>query len=171
MWFYYDIKVILKLLTYLFLPTASEDVQETFAKARNGKYRLLKLDIDDEELMVSTSEEPAGSWDQDYDDFVLPLLEDKQPCYILYRLDSRNAQGYEWIFIAWSPDYSHVRQKMLYAATRATVKKEFGGGHIKDEIFGTTKLPFSALSSATPVPQHHFVTTTSDCGNGHKRSV
>ncbi|XP_069620832.1 twinfilin-1 isoform X1 [Ranitomeya imitator] len=118
---------------------ASEDVQETFAKARNGKYRLLKLDIDDEELMVSTSEEPAGSWDQDYDDFVLPLLEDKQPCYILYRLDSRNAQGYEWIFIAWSPDYSHVRQKMLYAATRATVKKEFGGGHIKDEIFGTTK--------------------------------
>lgn len=29
---------------------------------------------------------------------------------------------------------------MLYAATRATVKKEFGGGHIKDEIFGTTKV-------------------------------
>ncbi|XP_073429332.1 twinfilin-1 isoform X2 [Dendrobates tinctorius] len=118
---------------------ASEDVQETFAKARNGKYRLLKLDIDDEELIVSTSEEPASSWDQDYDDFILPLLEDKQPCYILYRLDSQNAQGYEWIFIAWSPDYSHVRQKMLYAATRATVKKEFGGGHIKDEIFGTTR--------------------------------
>lgn len=30
---------------------------------------------------------------------------------------------------------------MLYAATRATVKKEFGGGHIKDEIFATTKVP------------------------------
>lgn len=29
---------------------------------------------------------------------------------------------------------------MLYAATRATVKKEFGGGHIKDEIFGTVKV-------------------------------
>lgn len=29
---------------------------------------------------------------------------------------------------------------MLYAATRATLKKEFGGGHIKDEIFGTTKV-------------------------------
>ena len=26
---------------------------------------------------------------------------------------------------------------MLYAATRATVKKEFGGAHIKEEIFGT----------------------------------
>ncbi|KAM6438071.1 twinfilin-1 isoform 2-T2 [Liasis olivaceus] len=28
---------------------------------------------------------------------------------------------------------------MLYAATRATLKKEFGGGHIKDEVFGTNK--------------------------------
>lgn len=33
-----------------------------------------------------------------------------------------------------------VRLKMLYAATRATVKKEFGGGHIKDEMFGTVKV-------------------------------
>lgn len=30
-----------------------------------------------------------------------------------------------------------VRQKMVYAATRATLKKEFGSGHIKDEVFGT----------------------------------
>lgn len=29
---------------------------------------------------------------------------------------------------------------MLYAATRATLKKEFGGGHIKDEIFATSKV-------------------------------
>ncbi len=27
---------------------------------------------------------------------------------------------------------------MLYAATRATLKFEFGAGHVKDEIFGTT---------------------------------
>lgn len=35
---------------------------------------------------------------------------------------------------------NQVRQKMLYAATRATLKKEFGGGHIKDEVFGTNKV-------------------------------
>lgn len=29
---------------------------------------------------------------------------------------------------------------MLYAATRATLKKEFGGGHIKDEMFAVTKV-------------------------------
>jgi len=36
--------------------------------------------------------------------------------------------------------FFQVRQKMLYAATRATLKKEFGGGHIKEEIFGTVKV-------------------------------
>lgn len=33
-----------------------------------------------------------------------------------------------------------VKQKMLYAATRATVKKEFGGGHLKYEMFGTAEV-------------------------------
>jgi len=30
-----------------------------------------------------------------------------------------------------------VRDKMLYAATRSTLKTEFGGGQIKDELFGS----------------------------------
>lgn len=33
-----------------------------------------------------------------------------------------------------------MKQKMLYAATRATVKKEFGGGHVKYEMFGTAEV-------------------------------
>ncbi|KAH0500125.1 Twinfilin-1 [Microtus ochrogaster] len=111
------------------------------------------------QLVIGSCSQPSDSWEQDYDSFVLPLLEDKQPCYVLFRLDSQNAQGYEWIFIAWSPDHSHVRQKMLYAATRATLKKEFGGGHIKDEVFGTVKEDVSLhgykkylLSQSSPAP-------------------
>lgn len=63
--------------------------------------------------MIGSCSQPSDSWDKDYDSFVLPLLEDKQPCYILFRLDSQNAQGYEWIFIAWSPDHSHVSNFFL----------------------------------------------------------
>ncbi|XP_058501904.1 twinfilin-1-like [Solea solea] len=119
---------------------AGNDVKEIFASARNGDdYRVLKIIIEDEQLSVGTAKRTSKRWDQEYDSLVLPLLEDTMPCYILYRLDSRNNQGHEWIFLAWSPDIASVREKMLYAATRATLKKEFGGGHIKDEIFGTTK--------------------------------
>uniref|UniRef100_A0A8C9NK53 Twinfilin-1 n=1 Tax=Serinus canaria TaxID=9135 RepID=A0A8C9NK53_SERCA len=138
---------------------ASGSVKDIFVGARNGQYRLLKIVIDNEQLVVGSSRRPVGSWEKDYDSFVLPLLEDKQPCYILYRLDSQNAQGYEWIFIAWSPDHSPVRQKMLYAATRATLKKEFGGGHIKDEVFGTVQDDVSLngykkylISQSSPAP-------------------
>lgn len=59
--------------------------------------------------MLGAYREPEKSWDQDYDRFLLPLLDDQEPCYILYRLDSQNALGYEWVFISWSPDQSPVR--------------------------------------------------------------
>lgn len=99
---------------------------------------MIKISITDEQLELAGSEKPVDTWEHDYDKMVLPLLEEKQPCYLLYRLDSKNNLGYQWIFISWSPDFSPVRQKMLYAATRATLKLEFGGGLIKEEMFGTS---------------------------------
>ncbi|GCC40401.1 hypothetical protein chiPu_0024337, partial [Chiloscyllium punctatum] len=89
--------------------------------------------------VVGECRPPVASWDSDYDELLLPLLKPNVPCYILYRLDSRNAQGFQWIFISWIPESSAVRQKMLYAATRATLKNEFGGGHLKDEISATQR--------------------------------
>uniref|UniRef100_A0A4W4EIW3 ADF-H domain-containing protein n=1 Tax=Electrophorus electricus TaxID=8005 RepID=A0A4W4EIW3_ELEEL len=114
----------------------TEELRRLLVRARSGTGRLIQVLIQDEQLVLGAHREPSQSWEKDYDHFLLPLLHPQEPCYILYRLDSQNAQGYEWLFISWSPDHSPVRQKMLYAATRATVKKEFGGGHVKDEIFG-----------------------------------
>uniref|UniRef100_A0A1A7XW20 Twinfilin-1 n=1 Tax=Iconisemion striatum TaxID=60296 RepID=A0A1A7XW20_9TELE len=139
---------------------AGNDVMEIFANAKTGdQYRVLKIVIEDEQLVLGGTRKSSKTWDQEYDSLVLPLLEDGLPCYILYRLDSINNQGYEWILLAWSPDHSTVRHKMLYAATRATLKKEFGGGHIKDELFGTTKEELNLhgyrkhlTSQAAPLP-------------------
>ncbi|TRY55068.1 hypothetical protein DNTS_020789 [Danionella cerebrum] len=117
----------------------TEELRQFLTRARNGSGRLIQVLIRDEQLVLGAYREPCQSWDKDYDHFLLPLLDPHEPCYILYRLDSKNPQGYEWLFISWSPDQSPVRQKMLYAATRATVKKEFGGGHVKDEMFGTVE--------------------------------
>ncbi|KAL0968041.1 hypothetical protein UPYG_G00261540 [Umbra pygmaea] len=139
---------------------AGNSVKDVFASAKSGdQYRLIKVVIENEQLALGLTKKASKTWDQEYDSLVLPLLEDDLPCYILYRLDSSNNQGYEWIFLAWSPDRSPVRHKMLYAATRATVKKEFGGGIIKDELFGTTKEDMSLkgykkflVSEAAPHP-------------------
>lgn len=118
---------------------ANDNLKAFFSKCKDGKIRTFKIKIKDEELVLDGSFESKGSWQDDYDKSVLPFLEYQQPCYIFFRLDCQNEAGYEWLFICWSPDNSPVRQKMLYASTKATLKKEFGGGQIKHEIFGTQK--------------------------------
>uniref|UniRef100_A0AAR2KNY6 ADF-H domain-containing protein n=1 Tax=Pygocentrus nattereri TaxID=42514 RepID=A0AAR2KNY6_PYGNA len=45
-------------------------------------------------LVLGAYREPSQSWEEDYDHFLLPLLDPLEPCYILYRLDSQNAQDY-----------------------------------------------------------------------------
>ena len=47
-----------------------------------------------------------------------------------------------------------VRQKMLYAATRATMKQEFGGGQIKEEVFGS--VPVSLTLSLQGLSADHL---------------
>ena len=59
---------------------------------------------------------------------------------IILRLDSEAHGGYEWILLCWSPDDSPIREKMLYASTKATLKKEFGATQITDELFGTVEV-------------------------------
>lgn len=93
-----------------------------------------------EELTLSTFKDVKHSWDKDFDSFVKPLIEENQPCYIIYRLDTKNDSGYDWLFISWSPDSAPVRQKMLYASTKLTLKQEFGTSCIKEELHGTEKV-------------------------------
>lgn len=118
--------------------TASEELLEFFANSKDGHVRLMKIGIVNEQLVLEDSTGPHGTWEEDWDSLILPRLEEKQPCYMFFRLDNRNDSGYEWIYICYTPDFAIVRQKMLYASTRATLKKEFGGGQVRDEMFGTT---------------------------------
>ncbi|KAJ8920089.1 hypothetical protein NQ315_011744 [Exocentrus adspersus] len=86
---------------------------------------------------LTDQKEVKGNWEKDFDKYVPASVEEDQPCYILFRLDTKNSSGYEWLFISWSPDTSPVRQKMLYASTKATLKQEFGSSQIKEELHGT----------------------------------
>ncbi|GCB63357.1 hypothetical protein scyTo_0011609 [Scyliorhinus torazame] len=85
---------------------ASKELKDIFARARNGEFCFLKIVIENEQLKVGASRESVTSWEQEYDSCILPLLEEQQPSYILYRLDTMNVQGFQWLFIAWSPDLS-----------------------------------------------------------------
>ncbi|KTF71115.1 hypothetical protein cypCar_00050247, partial [Cyprinus carpio] len=79
---------------------AADEVKDVFGNARNGQYRLLKIVIENEELVLGLTKAAARSWEEDYDALLLPVLDKELPCYILFRLDSTNSLGHEWIFIA-----------------------------------------------------------------------
>jgi twinfilin len=41
------------------------------------------------------------------------------------------------MLITWIPEIATVREKMIYASTKATLKSQFGSGQIKEELLGT----------------------------------
>ncbi|XP_013189686.2 twinfilin [Amyelois transitella] len=118
---------------------ANAEVKKYFGKCRDGKIRFLKISIENEQLVLAKYHAVKGSWEQDFEKYVPSLVVEDQPCYILFRFDSTNSLGYEWLLLSWSPDSAPVRQKMLYASTKATLKQEFGSAHIKDEMHATVK--------------------------------
>lgn len=63
------------------------------------------------------------------------------PCYILFRLDEKNSSGYIWILLCYVPDKAKVRDKMKYASSRATLRRQLGSTYFAHEVFGT--LPVS----------------------------
>jgi twinfilin len=120
---------------------SDDNLRKYFAKSKEGKIRMIKVTIRDEVMELDTHREitDKSDWKLDYNECVLKNIDNKTPCYIFYRLDEKTNSGYQWLFIAWSPDLAPIKQKMLYAATKQTIKLEFGAGQIKDELFGTAK--------------------------------
>ena len=55
-------------------------------------------------------------------------------------MDEKDGETYKWLMISWSPDSASIRNKMLYASTKATLKKEFGGGQILDDLYGNVRV-------------------------------
>lgn len=116
-------------------PCTSE-LEEAFAaaKAGEGGSRTLKVVLENETIALSDS--LPGTSDVVADlEAAKGLLEPKKPCYLLFRADDAGA---EWILIAYTPDGSPVKDRMLYASSRDTVKKELGRASFKADLYGSS---------------------------------
>ncbi|XP_050225878.1 actin-depolymerizing factor 7 isoform X1 [Mercurialis annua] len=88
-------------------------------------YRFIVFKIEDQQVVV----EKSGGPDETYDDFTASLPADE--CrYAVFDFDfttNENCQKSKIIFIAWSPDTSRVRMKMVYASSKDRFKRELDG--------------------------------------------
>lgn len=124
----------------------SDDIKHTFGEANHdGNKRLIKIQIEGETMLIKATVDSASSsssW-EDTLNTVPDYLDASDACYILYRTDEKSdIGGYQWIFMCYVPDKAKVRQKMLYASTRAELKLALGGGSFVHEIFGTVPSDF-----------------------------
>jgi len=96
-------------------------------------------------------EVPASSvdWEKDFD-LVPPVLTDNEACYILYRTEERQpTENFLWYLLCYVPDKCKVRDKMVYASTRANLKSGLGTNNFIDDIFGTNKAEFNSKGFAS----------------------
>ncbi|XP_074367815.1 actin-depolymerizing factor 7 [Apium graveolens] len=88
-------------------------------------YRFIVFKIDEQQVVV----EKLGSPDESYDDFTASLPADE--CrYAVFDFDfvsKENVQKSKIVFVAWSPDTSKVRMKMVYASSKDRFKRELDG--------------------------------------------
>ncbi|XP_019465223.1 PREDICTED: actin-depolymerizing factor 12-like [Lupinus angustifolius] len=88
-------------------------------------YRFIVFKIENQEVVV----DKVGSPQETYDDFTASLPHDE--CrYAVFDFDFttiENVQKSKIFFIAWAPDISKVRHKMVYASSKDRFKRELDG--------------------------------------------
>ncbi|VDM32735.1 unnamed protein product [Hydatigera taeniaeformis] len=153
---------------------ANEKLLSALAEAKHGSVRLVHMQIEDEQIKLRKIIPAKGNWEDEFDQSILPLLDHKTASYILYRLDSKNSLGYEWILLTWIPDETHVWQKTLYASTRATIRRQFGDGYLADDLLCHDKEDISLsgyrkhlVSKRAPIPLTHAEEQAQETAAGH----
>jgi len=124
--------------------TLGDEARAAFSEANHdSQSRILKIQIKDEQLVVVEKIGSDGKpWEEELDK-VPPLCEPADACYILFRTDVECDGGYEWALLCYVPDRCKVKQKMLYASTRAELKLGIGSGSFAYDLFGTVPDDFS----------------------------
>ena len=83
---------------------ANDDLKKFLGKCRDGKVRIVKISIENgkfcsflgflarnvrvlvpEQLVLASHKDVKSTWEKDFDKCITPLIEENQPCYLLYR--------------------------------------------------------------------------------------
>ncbi|KAJ7273150.1 actin depolymerizing protein [Mycena rebaudengoi] len=128
----------------------SQDLGARFGRAiEDRQTRFIKVSIQNvipsqESLVHDKSLPIRGSLEEDLAQLE-ELLDDNTPAYLLAKLDDPPA---EWLAIYYVPDTAKVRDKMLYASSRAALLRSLGSTLFSDSIFATTKSDLTAEAYA-----------------------
>uniref|UniRef100_A0AC35GY04 ADF-H domain-containing protein n=1 Tax=Panagrolaimus sp. PS1159 TaxID=55785 RepID=A0AC35GY04_9BILA len=108
---------------------ADNELMTFFEDCKRGKYRMGKIVINKEKLVVNYHSQPSNDWKADWKRDLPNCVDSYEPCFILFRLET----PHDWILISFADDKASSRDKMVLAATKATFKSDFGQSFIQGE--------------------------------------
>ncbi|KAF9963142.1 Twinfilin-1, partial [Modicella reniformis] len=117
----------------------SEPLSEAWrqATAKGSTTRAIKITIHEESTLEEDGIAHINDTLKNDWDFVKNNLVDKQPSYFVVRHEEGGSK--DWLLLCFIPDNASVRQKMIYAATRASLTKDLGDSNFLESISGTQK--------------------------------
>ena len=123
-----------------------EELKTLFVEAQDRKIRWMKVIIEDETFRTTHSEAPTACVATDFNALVNHVEQDSG-CLFLFCKDI-DAPALRWTLVAFVPDTSPVREKMLYSSSRESLKKALGYNYFIGE-FQTTE-PVGCLDGILP---------------------
>lgn len=109
-------------------------ITEEFLRSHESRdVRLLKIKIQDEDLVLDGVVNKVGTAEQDFSTILLDSVDDKQALFVLFNVSDETNDKSPWLMIAWVPDGCRVRDKMLYSSSREDLKRTIGLGFFQAE--------------------------------------
>ncbi|KAL0459407.1 UNVERIFIED_CONTAM: Actin-depolymerizing factor [Sesamum latifolium] len=113
-------------------------------RKRVHHYLIFRIDEKKNEVLVEKTGGPA----ENYDDYAESLP--RNDCqYAVYDFDfvtSENCRKSKIFFIAWAPEISQTRAKMLYATSKDRLKSELDGVHYDIQATDSTEMDLEVIS-------------------------
>ncbi|KAJ6904864.1 hypothetical protein NC652_022790 [Populus alba x Populus x berolinensis] len=112
---------------------------------RTYRFIVYKIEEKQKQVIVEKLGEPA----QSYEDFTasLPADECRFAVYDFDFVTAENVQKSRIFFIAWSPDTSKVRSKMIYASSKDRFKRELDGIQVELQATDPTEMGLDVIRS------------------------
>jgi len=117
-------------------------------KSRSHQYVIYKIDMAAGQVVIDTIGDRGAS----YDEFTGYLLKEApQDCrYAVYDYEFTDGEGCQKskiVFIAWSPDDSKVKNKMLYAASKDKFRQGLDGVQIEMQATDASEIDIKEVQA------------------------
>ncbi|KAG6605728.1 actin-depolymerizing factor 7 [Cucurbita pepo subsp. pepo] len=108
-------------------------------------YRFIIFKIEQQEIVV----EKLGKPEETYEDFTgsLPADECRYAVFDFDFITDENCQKSKIFFIAWSPETSKVRGKMVYASSKDRFKRELDGIQFELQATDPSEMSFDIVKA------------------------